>query len=47
MSDHSERNRLAGVWYNLTVVERWNLPILVLLFAVLIGGGIYFVYLTG
>ena len=47
MSDHSERSGLAGIWYNLTVVERWNLPILVLLFAVLIGGGIYFVYLAG
>jgi hypothetical protein len=47
MSEHTERGRLAGVWYNLTVVERWNVPILLFLFAVLIGGGIFLVSLAG
>ena len=47
MSERSERSRLAGVWYNLMVVERWNAPILLFLFAVLIGGGIVLVNLAG
>jgi len=43
MSESSERSRLRGVWYNLTVVERWNLPILLFLFSVLIGGGLFII----
>jgi hypothetical protein len=39
-----EHNRLAGVWYNLTVTERWNVPILLVLFAVLIGAGLVFAF---
>jgi hypothetical protein len=46
MSDSSERTRLANVWYNLTVHERWNGPILIALFAVLIAGGLYFVSIS-
>ena len=47
MNERTERSRLVGVWYNLTVVERWNVPILLFLFAVLIGGGIFLVNLAG
>ena len=47
MSERTERSRLTGVWYNLTVVEPWNLPILLLLFALLIGGGIFLVNSAG
>jgi hypothetical protein len=46
MSERSEHRRLAGVWYNLTVEERWNAPILLFLFAVLIGGGILLINLA-
>ena len=44
MSDSSERRRLAGVWYNLTVEERWDGPILLALFAVLTGGGVFLIW---
>jgi hypothetical protein len=46
MSEYSGRSRLAEVWYNLTVEERWNAPILLFLFAVLIGGGIFLLNLA-
>jgi hypothetical protein len=42
--ENQERNRLAGVWYNLTVTERWNVPILLVLFAVLFGAGLVFAF---
>jgi hypothetical protein len=46
MSDQSERGRLATVWYNLTAEERWNGPILLILFVVLIAAGFIFVGLA-
>lgn len=42
MSDQSERSRLATVWYNLTVEERWNAPILVGLLCVLAVAAAFF-----
>lgn len=42
MSDQSERTRRAAVWYNLTVQERWNVPILIRLFGLLAVGGVFF-----
>ena len=43
MSEQSERSRLWAVWYNLTVTERWNVPILIGLFAVLVSAGFFFI----